>query len=87
MNRQRNVNSILPTELPHTFSYIVVIFIHNNFESFNINIYLEERQAGNPLVLIPLFHARLAKSLVVFVADGVQILRKEIQVGIQNVNF
>jgi hypothetical protein len=29
-NCQRNVNSILPTELPHTFSYIVVIFIHNH---------------------------------------------------------
>jgi hypothetical protein len=36
MNCQRNVNSILPTELPHKFSYIVAILIHNNFESPNI---------------------------------------------------
>jgi hypothetical protein len=35
MNCQRNVNSILPTELPHTFSYIVAIFIYNHFESRN----------------------------------------------------
>jgi hypothetical protein len=33
MNYQRNVNSILPTQLPHKFSYIVVILIHNHFES------------------------------------------------------
>jgi hypothetical protein len=33
VNNYRNVNSILPTELPHTFSYIVAIFIHNHFES------------------------------------------------------
>jgi hypothetical protein len=31
MNCQRNVNSILPKELAHTFSYIVAIFIHNHF--------------------------------------------------------
>jgi hypothetical protein len=36
MNCQRNVNSILPKELAHTFSYIVAIFIHNHFESPNI---------------------------------------------------
>jgi hypothetical protein len=36
MNCQINVNSILPTELPHTFSYIVAIFIHNHFESPNM---------------------------------------------------
>jgi hypothetical protein len=29
---QRNVNSILPTELPHKFSYIVATLIHNHFE-------------------------------------------------------
>jgi hypothetical protein len=36
MNCQRNVNSILPTELPHRFSYIVAILIHDHFESPNI---------------------------------------------------
>jgi hypothetical protein len=36
MNYQRNVNSILPTELPHKFSYIVAILIHNYFESPNM---------------------------------------------------
>jgi hypothetical protein len=36
MNWQRNVNSLLPTQLPHTFSYIVAILIHNHFESLNI---------------------------------------------------
>jgi hypothetical protein len=30
MNCQRNVSSILPTELPYKFSYIVAILIHNN---------------------------------------------------------
>jgi hypothetical protein len=39
---QRNVNSILPTELSHTFSYIVAILIHNHFESPNIlRLYFE----------------------------------------------
>jgi hypothetical protein len=33
MNCPRNVNSIQPTELPHKFSYIVAIFIHNHFEA------------------------------------------------------
>jgi hypothetical protein len=33
MNCERNVNSILPTQLPHKFSYIVAILIHNHFES------------------------------------------------------
>jgi hypothetical protein len=36
MNCQRNVNSILPTQLPHKFAYIVAILIHNHFESPNI---------------------------------------------------
>jgi hypothetical protein len=47
MNCQRNVNSLLPPELSHTFSYIAAIFIHNHFESpsrlldnFNNNFYL-----------------------------------------------
>jgi hypothetical protein len=35
MNCQRNVNSILPTQLPQKFSYIVAILIHNHFESPN----------------------------------------------------
>jgi hypothetical protein len=36
MNCQRNVNSIVPTQLPDKFSYIVAILIHNHFESLNI---------------------------------------------------
>jgi hypothetical protein len=32
MNCQRNVNSILPTQLPHNFFYIVAILIHNHFD-------------------------------------------------------
>jgi hypothetical protein len=36
-----NVNSTPPTELPHTFSYIVAIFIHNHFESAIIIHYLK----------------------------------------------
>jgi hypothetical protein len=40
MNCQRNVNSILPTQLPHKFSYIVALLIHNHFESPNILFYL-----------------------------------------------
>jgi hypothetical protein len=39
MNCQRNVNSTLFTQLPHKFSYVVAIFIHNNFESPNIIIF------------------------------------------------
>jgi hypothetical protein len=39
MNCQRNLNSILPTQLPHTFSYIVATFIQNHFESPNINLH------------------------------------------------
>jgi hypothetical protein len=35
MNCQRNINSTLPTQLPHKFSYIVAIFGHNHFESPN----------------------------------------------------
>jgi hypothetical protein len=35
MNCQRNVNSILPTQLPHKFSYIAAIFNHNYFKSPN----------------------------------------------------
>jgi hypothetical protein len=33
MNCQRNVNSTLPTHLPHKFLYIVAILGHNHFES------------------------------------------------------
>jgi hypothetical protein len=36
MNCQGNVNSTLPTQLPHKLSYIVAILGHNNFESPNI---------------------------------------------------
>jgi hypothetical protein len=35
MKFQKNVNSMLHTEWPNIFSYIVAIFIHNNFESPN----------------------------------------------------
>jgi hypothetical protein len=35
MECQRNVSSILPTQLPHNFLYIVAILIHNHFESLN----------------------------------------------------
>jgi hypothetical protein len=35
MNCQRNVNSILPTQLPHKFSFIVAILTHNHFKSPN----------------------------------------------------
>jgi hypothetical protein len=37
MNCQRNVKIILPTQLPHKFSYIDAILIHNHFESPNIS--------------------------------------------------
>jgi hypothetical protein len=42
MNCQGNVNSTLPTQLPHKFSYIVAILGHNHFESTNIceNVFL-----------------------------------------------
>jgi hypothetical protein len=35
MNCQRNVNSILPTQLSHKFSYIVATLGHNHFEAPN----------------------------------------------------
>jgi hypothetical protein len=35
MNRQRNVNSTLPGRLPHAFSCIVAMLVHNYFESPN----------------------------------------------------
>jgi hypothetical protein len=38
MNCQINVNSILPTQLPHKFSYIVAILIPNHFESPNSTV-------------------------------------------------
>jgi hypothetical protein len=36
MKNHTNVKSTPPTQLPHKFSYIVAIFIHNHFESPNI---------------------------------------------------
>jgi hypothetical protein len=36
MNCQRNINSTLPTQLPHTFSCMVAILGHNHFESPNM---------------------------------------------------
>jgi hypothetical protein len=44
MNCQRNVNSILPTELPHTFLYIVAIHIYNHFESPNMYFFFYSRE-------------------------------------------
>jgi hypothetical protein len=38
MKCHTNVNYIPPTQLPHKFSYIVAILIHNHFESVNIII-------------------------------------------------
>jgi hypothetical protein len=35
MKCHTNVNATPPTKLPHTFSYIVAILIHNHFESPN----------------------------------------------------
>jgi hypothetical protein len=35
MKCHTNVNSTPPTKLPHKFSYIVAILIHNHFESPN----------------------------------------------------
>jgi hypothetical protein len=42
MNCQRTVNSILPTQLPHKFPYIVAILIHNHFESPNTGLFTVE---------------------------------------------
>jgi hypothetical protein len=33
-----NVNSTPPTQLPHTFSYVVAILVHSHFESPNMCI-------------------------------------------------
>jgi hypothetical protein len=44
MNCQGNVNSTLPTQLPHKFSYIVAILGHNHFESPNICAMLSHYQ-------------------------------------------
>jgi hypothetical protein len=35
MKCHTNVNCTPPTQMPHQFSYIVAILIHNHFESFN----------------------------------------------------
>jgi hypothetical protein len=43
MNCQRNVNSTLPTQLPHKFSYIVAIHGHNHFESPNTSTPLRKK--------------------------------------------
>jgi hypothetical protein len=42
LNCQRNVNSIVPTQLPHKFQYIL---IHNYFESPNIILHYSEKIA------------------------------------------
>jgi hypothetical protein len=38
MKCHTDVNSTPTTQLPHTFSYIVAILIHNHFESLNTKI-------------------------------------------------
>jgi hypothetical protein len=43
MNCQGNVNSTLPTQLPHKFSYIVAILGHNYFESPNMYFFLVKK--------------------------------------------
>jgi hypothetical protein len=45
MKCHTNVNSSLPTQLPHKFSYTVAIFIHNHFESPNISNTKIERKS------------------------------------------
>jgi hypothetical protein len=59
MNCQRSVNSILPTQSPHKFWYIVARFMHNYFESPNIYISISiakiDVQVNNPIGLIPNF--------------------------------
>jgi hypothetical protein len=48
MNCQRNINSTLPTQLPHKFSYIVAILGHNHFESPNTSLYFSGIKSVNP---------------------------------------
>jgi hypothetical protein len=38
MKCHTNVNYTPPTQLPHKFSYIVVIFIHNHFGHFTLKV-------------------------------------------------
>jgi hypothetical protein len=57
MKCRRNVNSTPPTQLPHTFSDIVAIFIHNHFESPKIILlwignYCQTRSCPAPICLI-----------------------------------
>jgi hypothetical protein len=46
MNCQRNINSTLPTQLPHKFSYIVAILGHNHFESPNMYLPTSQNVSG-----------------------------------------
>jgi hypothetical protein len=48
MKCQKNVNSTPSTQLPHKFSYIVAILIHNYFESPNIRIICNLSLIGCP---------------------------------------
>jgi hypothetical protein len=47
MKCHTNVNSTPPTQLPHKFSYIVAILIHNHFKSPNTSLkfYLTRKYA------------------------------------------
>jgi hypothetical protein len=46
MNCQRNINSTLPTQLPHKCSYIVAILGHNHFESPNMYVLCRPKNIG-----------------------------------------
>jgi hypothetical protein len=49
MKCHTNVNCTPPTQLPHKFSYIVAILIHNHFESPN---HLMEICCRNKIILV-----------------------------------
>jgi hypothetical protein len=51
MNCQRNINSTLPTQFPHGFSYIVAILGHNHFESPNTSYYSKVRVSNMVMTL------------------------------------
>jgi hypothetical protein len=44
MKCHTNISITPPTQLPHTFSYIVAILIHSHFESLNICFGLSVRK-------------------------------------------
>jgi hypothetical protein len=52
MKCHTNVNYTPPTQLPHTFSYIVAILTHNHFESPNISIKKKTMKIIFPVVSV-----------------------------------